>query len=142
MDRGERLQHSDQPPGLIPCWSSVPAQERVRRQQKSQGFMGVNCCLAMIVLMLFLLVFAALGIGAYQLHNMQIELGGMREVSAAILYDDDDDDDDILLNGEESLVKKCHEGQMDTCVLGDLKKRWKVEVVETFRCLPPLQNPW
>lgn len=36
--------------------------------------MGVSHSAALVVLMLFLLVFAALGLGFYQIYNMQKEL--------------------------------------------------------------------
>ncbi|XP_071342801.1 tumor necrosis factor ligand superfamily member 6 [Trachinotus anak] len=41
--------------------------------------MGVSPCLSMVVLLLFLLVFAALGFEAYQIHKMQTELKQMRQ---------------------------------------------------------------
>ncbi|XP_039984881.1 tumor necrosis factor ligand superfamily member 6 [Xiphias gladius] len=74
-------QPSTQPLSLVPCWSFPPAQERVRSRGKSQGFMGVSPCLALIVLLLFLLVFAALGFEAYQIYNLQTELREMRETT-------------------------------------------------------------
>ncbi|XP_041791874.1 tumor necrosis factor ligand superfamily member 6 [Chelmon rostratus] len=80
VDEGGGSQQGMQPPGLIPCWSFPPAVERVRSRGKSQGCMGVRPCAALIVLMLFLLVFAALGFEAYQIYNMQKELSEMREV--------------------------------------------------------------
>ncbi|GAA6235601.1 tumor necrosis factor ligand superfamily member 6-like [Lates japonicus] len=77
---GGSSQHSAQQPNLIPCWSFPPPQERVRSRGKSRGFMGVSPCLAMIVLMLFLLVFAALGFEAFQIYKMQMELKEMKKV--------------------------------------------------------------
>ncbi|XP_022615123.1 tumor necrosis factor ligand superfamily member 6-like [Seriola dumerili] len=79
VDGGGSRQNSDQPPSLVPCWSFPPAQERARGREKSRGFMGVSPSLALVVLMLFLLVFAALGFEAYQIHTMQIELKQMRQ---------------------------------------------------------------
>ncbi|XP_008275679.1 tumor necrosis factor ligand superfamily member 6 [Stegastes partitus] len=67
-------QHPAQPPGLIPCWSFPPAQQRVRSRGKSEGCMGIRPGLALIVLLLFLLVFAALGFEAYQILKIQKEL--------------------------------------------------------------------
>lgn len=71
---------SGQIPNLVPCWSFPPAQERVRSRRKSNGCMGISHGLAVVVLLLFLLVFAALGFGAYQIYNMQTELRELREV--------------------------------------------------------------
>ncbi|KAK2907646.1 tumor necrosis factor ligand superfamily member 6 [Channa argus] len=76
---GGGMQDRGQPPTLVPCWPFPPAQERARIPRKSRGFMGVSPCLAMIVLLLFLLVFVSLGFEAYQIYNMQIELREMRE---------------------------------------------------------------
>lgn len=80
VDGGGGTERSGQPPSLVPCWSFPPAQERVRSRQKSQGFMGVSPCLALVVLMLFLLVFGSLGFEAYQIYNMQMELRDIRKV--------------------------------------------------------------
>lgn len=74
VDDSGRPQHSAQPPGLIPCWSFPPAQQRVRSRGKSEGCMGIRPGVALIVLLLFLLVFAALGFEAYQIMNIQKEL--------------------------------------------------------------------
>ncbi|XP_040896432.1 tumor necrosis factor ligand superfamily member 6 [Toxotes jaculatrix] len=79
VDGAGNSQPSAQPPSLVPCWPYPPAQGRVRSREKSRGFMGVSPSLAMIVLLLFLLVFAALGFEAYQIYNMQTELRGMRQ---------------------------------------------------------------
>ncbi|XP_059196514.1 tumor necrosis factor ligand superfamily member 6 [Centropristis striata] len=78
VDGGGGQQHADQPPSLVPCWSFPPPQERVRSRGKSPGCMGVSYCSALTVLMLFLLVFTALGFEAYQIHNMQEELKDLR----------------------------------------------------------------
>ncbi|XP_076578498.1 tumor necrosis factor ligand superfamily member 6 [Chaetodon auriga] len=80
VDEGGGPQHPTQPPCLVPCWSFPPAQERARSRGKSQSSMGVRPGVALVVLMLFLLVFAALGFEAYQIHNMQKELRELREV--------------------------------------------------------------
>ncbi|KAM3619047.1 uncharacterized protein V6R79_002177 [Siganus canaliculatus] len=76
-------QHSAQPPNLVPCWSFPPAQERTRSREKSRGCMGVSPGLALVVLMLFLLVFAGLGFEAYQIHTMQKKLKEMEKVKPA-----------------------------------------------------------
>lgn len=80
VDGGGGTQRSGQSPSLVPCWSFPPAQERVRSHGKSRGFMGVSPCLAIVLMLLFLLVFAALGFEAYQIHNMQIALRDVTEV--------------------------------------------------------------
>lgn len=80
VDGGGGSQDSAQPPSLVPCWSFPPAQQGVRSREKSRGTMVVSFGGALIVLMLFLLVFAALGFGAYQIYNMQKELKKMKEV--------------------------------------------------------------
>uniref|UniRef100_A0A3Q3IMH2 THD domain-containing protein n=1 Tax=Monopterus albus TaxID=43700 RepID=A0A3Q3IMH2_MONAL len=78
VDEGGGPQMSSQPPNLVPCWSFPPAQERMRKREKN--WMGVSPSVALIVLLLFLLVFAALGFEAYQIHNMQKQLRDMRQV--------------------------------------------------------------
>ncbi|XP_035509594.1 tumor necrosis factor ligand superfamily member 6 [Morone saxatilis] len=80
VDGGGGPQHSTQPPSLVPCWAFPPAQERVRSRGKSRGCMGVSTGAALVVLMLFLLVFAALGLEAYQIFKMQKELREIKEV--------------------------------------------------------------
>ncbi|XP_068449241.1 tumor necrosis factor ligand superfamily member 6 isoform X2 [Clinocottus analis] len=84
VDDGGGPQHSGQQPSLVPCWSFPPAQERARPRSKSRGCMGVSPGVALIVLMLFLLVFVALGFEAYQIRNMQAELSEMRKVSTSV----------------------------------------------------------
>ncbi|XP_070765496.1 tumor necrosis factor ligand superfamily member 6 [Enoplosus armatus] len=86
VDGGGGPQHSAQPPSLVPCWSFPPAQERVRSRGKSRGCMGVSPGLALVVLMLFLLVFVALGFEAYQINNIQTELRKMREAKPVTEY--------------------------------------------------------
>ncbi|KAK5869979.1 hypothetical protein PBY51_024651 [Eleginops maclovinus] len=83
VDGGGGPQHAAQPPSLVPCWSYPPPQERSRSRGKSRGCMGVSPGLALIVLMLFLLVFAALGLEAYQIINMQEELRELKKVHSA-----------------------------------------------------------
>lgn len=74
VDRGESQHGPPPPPKLIPCWTFPPAQERVMQQGKSRGCMGVSTKLALVVLLLFMLVFASLGIGAVWIVNLQKEM--------------------------------------------------------------------
>ncbi|XP_034003164.1 tumor necrosis factor ligand superfamily member 6 [Trematomus bernacchii] len=83
VDGGGGPQHSANPPNLVPCWSYPPPQERVRSRGKSRGCMGVSPALSLIVLMLFLLVFVALGFEAYQVINMQGEMRELKKVHSA-----------------------------------------------------------
>ncbi|XP_061593032.1 tumor necrosis factor ligand superfamily member 6 [Cololabis saira] len=78
VDRGGGTHDSAQTPNLIPCWSFPPAQERVRR--KRGGCLGISYSLALILLLLFLLVFAALGFEAYQIMHIQKQLRNARQV--------------------------------------------------------------
>ncbi|TTF11757.1 Tumor necrosis factor ligand superfamily member 6 [Bagarius yarrelli] len=55
-------------PPLVPCWTLPPARSRTRR---GFGGMGSAGCLLIMVL---LTVFAALGLGAYQIMKLQTEL--------------------------------------------------------------------
>lgn len=80
VGEGGGSQHSVQQPNLVPCWSFPPAQERMRNQGRSRGCGGMSTGAALVVLMLFLLVFTALGFEAYQIHNIQKELKGRQEV--------------------------------------------------------------
>lgn len=77
---GGGSQNSVQQPNLVPCWSFPPAQERIRNQGRSRGCGGMSTGAALVVLMLFLLIFTALGFEAYQIHNIQKELKGRQEV--------------------------------------------------------------
>ncbi|XP_030583919.1 tumor necrosis factor ligand superfamily member 6 [Archocentrus centrarchus] len=82
VDGGGGPQHSAQPPSLVPCWSFPPSQERVRSRGKSKGCMGVSPGLALLVLFLFLLVFAALGFQAFKIVKIENQLrDGSGEVS-------------------------------------------------------------
>lgn len=71
-------------PSFVPCWSYLPPQESHRgsHQKRSWSCMGVRPCAAVLVLMLFLLVFAALGFGAFQIDRMQRELRELKQVRA------------------------------------------------------------
>lgn len=65
---------------LVPCWSYARPHERTRSQGRSRSCLGMSTGLALVVLMLFLLVFAALGFEAYQIQNLQKNLKEMQEV--------------------------------------------------------------
>ncbi|KAM3876150.1 tumor necrosis factor ligand superfamily member 6 [Diretmus argenteus] len=78
VDSGRGPEHSLHPPNLVPCWSFPPAQERARSRGR-RGCMGVNPGLLMVLLFLMLLLFAALGLGAYQIRQIQEELTKMRQ---------------------------------------------------------------
>lgn len=80
VDRGGSGENSSQPPGLVPCWSFPPAQPRMRRHERSRGCMGVSPSASLVVLMLFLLVFAGLGFEAYKIYGLQKELKELKEV--------------------------------------------------------------
>nr|XP_019936396.1 PREDICTED: tumor necrosis factor ligand superfamily member 6-like [Paralichthys olivaceus] len=82
VDGGDSSVHPAQPPNLVPCWSALPAQEKVRSHERRGGFMGISPCLTLMVLLLFLLVFAALGFEAYQIYGMQTELRQMSQGTA------------------------------------------------------------
>uniref|UniRef100_UPI0037E7C871 tumor necrosis factor ligand superfamily member 6 n=1 Tax=Semicossyphus pulcher TaxID=241346 RepID=UPI0037E7C871 len=79
VDGGGGLQHPPHQPNLVPCWSFPPPQVRQRSREKSGGCMGVRPGVALLVLMLFLLVFAALGFEAFQIHRLQRELKELRQ---------------------------------------------------------------
>lgn len=82
VDEGGNQRQSVTPPNLIPCWSFPPAHETMRSRSKSRGCMGVSRSLVTIVLMLFLLVFAALGFEAWQILNLQKKLKDVEKVQA------------------------------------------------------------
>ncbi|CDQ60235.1 unnamed protein product [Oncorhynchus mykiss] len=81
VDYSGGSQPSVQPPGLVPCWSFPPAQERVREQGRARGCRRVGSwSLVVALLFLLLLVFGALGLGAYQIHKLQTQLDGIQQV--------------------------------------------------------------
>ncbi|XP_054911890.1 tumor necrosis factor ligand superfamily member 6 [Poeciliopsis prolifica] len=80
VDEGGGQHPSASPPNLIPCWSFPQARESVKSRSKSRGCMGVSCSLAMTLLMLFLLVFAALGFEAWQILRLQKKIQNMEKV--------------------------------------------------------------
>ncbi|XP_030626569.1 tumor necrosis factor ligand superfamily member 6 [Chanos chanos] len=57
-------------PALVPCWNFPPARSHSRRG--SCG--GLNAAVASVLVMVLLLVFAALGFGAYQIFQLQNEV--------------------------------------------------------------------
>ncbi|XP_056133853.1 tumor necrosis factor ligand superfamily member 6 [Lampris incognitus] len=79
VDSSGGPQHSVQTPHLIPCWSSPPAQGRVRSRGKDQGCMGIRYGLLTVLLFLLLLVFAALGLGAHQIYKLHIEVAKIKQ---------------------------------------------------------------
>ncbi|XP_037326519.2 tumor necrosis factor ligand superfamily member 6 [Pungitius pungitius] len=70
-------QHAAQQPSLVPCWSFPPAQQSARGRGKRRRCVGPGA--ALVALLLFLLVFASLGMEAYQIHNVQTELRQLRK---------------------------------------------------------------
>ncbi|CAL8254710.1 unnamed protein product [Merluccius merluccius] len=68
------------PPRMVPSWSFPAAQEMVYHRRKSKGCMGISHNVAIVLLLLFLLVFAFMGIGSYQIHKLQGDLRSMHEV--------------------------------------------------------------
>lgn len=85
INEGGGVQRSVQSSNLVPCWSFPQPRERTRRQERNRGCMGVGSGAALVVLMLFLLVFAALGFEAYQIQNLQKDLKDMQEVRNGLL---------------------------------------------------------
>uniref|UniRef100_A0A8C1MTQ2 Fas ligand (TNF superfamily, member 6) n=1 Tax=Cyprinus carpio TaxID=7962 RepID=A0A8C1MTQ2_CYPCA len=76
-DRGHpeehRYYHQQMPrhaePQLVPCWTFPPA----RAEMKKRGWGGMNAGMAWVLTLILLLVFAALGLGAYQILRLQTE---------------------------------------------------------------------
>ncbi|KAF6727932.1 Tumor necrosis factor ligand superfamily member 6 [Oryzias melastigma] len=80
VDGGGGPLHSSQHPDIV-TWSSFPpARERMKRHGKSWGSMTLSPGVALIALMLFLLVFAALGFEAYQILNLREKVKDMEKV--------------------------------------------------------------
>lgn len=77
VDEGRGPRHSAQTPNRIPRLSFPPAAETMKSRGKSRGCMGISPSLAMVVLMLFLLVFAALGLEAWQILQLQKQIKEM-----------------------------------------------------------------
>lgn len=80
VNEGGGVQRPIPSSNLVPCWSFPQPRERTRSQQRNRGCMGVSSGAALVVLMLFLLVFATLGFEAYQIQNLQKKLKAMQEV--------------------------------------------------------------
>ncbi|XP_043075049.1 tumor necrosis factor ligand superfamily member 6 [Puntigrus tetrazona] len=57
-------------PQLVPCWTFPPA----RAETKRRGLGRMNAGMAWVLIMILLLVFAALGLGAYQILRLQREM--------------------------------------------------------------------
>lgn len=72
MDRGEGPPVP--PPRVQPYWSFPAAQEVMSHRRKRTVGMGISPSVAIVLLLLFLLVFAAMGIGAYQIYKLQDNL--------------------------------------------------------------------
>lgn len=85
VNEGGGVQRPVPSSNLVPCWSFPQPRERTRSQERSRGCMGVSSGAALVVLMLFLLVFAALGFEAYRIQNLQRNLKEMQEVRGAWL---------------------------------------------------------
>ncbi|XP_026147193.1 tumor necrosis factor ligand superfamily member 6 [Carassius auratus] len=77
-DRGHpkqhRYYHQQMPrhaePQLVPCWTFPPA----RAEMKRRGWGGMNAGMAWVLTLILLMVFAALGLGAYQIQRLQTEV--------------------------------------------------------------------
>ncbi|KAI2651827.1 Tumor necrosis factor ligand superfamily member 6 [Labeo rohita] len=57
-------------PRLVPCWTFPPAQAEMRKRDSGR----MNAGMAWVLTLLLLLVFAALGVGAYQILMLQTEV--------------------------------------------------------------------
>lgn len=80
VNEGGGVQRPIPSSNLVPCWSFPQQRERTKSQERNRGCMGVSSGAALVVLMLFLLVFAALGFEAYQIQNLQKNLKELQEV--------------------------------------------------------------
>ncbi|KAK7133354.1 hypothetical protein R3I94_015281 [Phoxinus phoxinus] len=65
----QRMPRHTEPP-MVPCWTFPPARAEMKR--KSWG--GLNAGMAWVLTLILLLVFAALGLGAYQILRLQTEV--------------------------------------------------------------------
>ncbi|XP_051954182.1 tumor necrosis factor ligand superfamily member 6-like [Xyrauchen texanus] len=61
--------HGRRDPVLVPCWTFPPA----RAEEKRRGCGGMNVGITWILASILLLVFAALGLGAYQILRLRAE---------------------------------------------------------------------
>ncbi|XP_068176564.1 tumor necrosis factor ligand superfamily member 6 isoform X2 [Antennarius striatus] len=87
VDGGGQPPQYGHPSGLVPCWSSSTPQ-RAKSLGKKLGFTGVSTGVSLVVSMLFLLVFAALGLEAFQICNVQRELKEMKKVKPVTDFDE------------------------------------------------------
>lgn len=62
-------------PGLVPCWTFPPARDKARGHHSWSG-------LITILVMVLVLVFAALALGAFQIQSLQNQLADLTKVSA------------------------------------------------------------
>ncbi|KAK1795869.1 hypothetical protein P4O66_008968 [Electrophorus voltai] len=62
-------------PVLVPCWTFPPAQVQAKRR----SCRGMTSAGGTLLVMVFLVVFAALGLGAYQIWKLQRELVQMKQ---------------------------------------------------------------
>ncbi|KAL1254507.1 hypothetical protein QQF64_016736 [Cirrhinus molitorella] len=69
-----RYYHQQMPrhtePPLVPCWTFPPARAEIKKRDQGRMYAGM----AWVVTLLLLLVFAALGLGAYQILKLQFEV--------------------------------------------------------------------
>ncbi|XP_054645827.1 tumor necrosis factor ligand superfamily member 6 [Dunckerocampus dactyliophorus] len=133
--------HSDQLPNVVPCWSFPSAQERLRGRRARGGFMGVIPGLATVMLLLFVLVFAALGFGGYQIYNMQAEMRDIRKISRQVkqMQELSRAEKQISSDGGKKDEKKEKEERPAAHVIGRIEKvtfrktlRWDPRVSRAF----------
>ncbi|XP_066533658.1 tumor necrosis factor ligand superfamily member 6 [Hoplias malabaricus] len=62
-------------PALVPCWTFPPA----RYHSKRRGCGGMTSAAGTLLIMVLLMVFAALGLGAYQIMKIQTELAQLKQ---------------------------------------------------------------
>ncbi|XP_058612396.1 tumor necrosis factor ligand superfamily member 6 [Onychostoma macrolepis] len=69
-----RYYHQQMPrhaePQLVPCWTFPPA----RAEMKKRDWGRMNAGMAWVLILILLLIFAALGLGAYQIQKLQTEV--------------------------------------------------------------------
>lgn len=104
VDGGGGQPQPSSPPSLVPCWSFPPAQETVRRREKSRGCMGVGTGAAVVVLLLLLLVFASLGIGVVWIKNLQTDLKEMKRMVKTLNKSTEDPSTQDTLNAPQKQI--------------------------------------
>nr|XP_057930301.1 tumor necrosis factor ligand superfamily member 6 [Doryrhamphus excisus] len=133
--------HSDPLPNVVPCWSFPPAQKRLKGRRPSGCFKGVIPGLTTVMLLLFVLVFAALGFGGYQIHNMQVEMKDMRKISHQVksVQELSRTEKQIGSNGGKRDEKKEKDERPAAHVIGRIEKvtfrktlRWDTRVGQAF----------